>query len=388
MRRVAFIPARGGSKSIPWKNIRPLAGKPLLHWTCQAALDSCVDEVYVSTDSERIRQSVLNLSPGRLHVIDRSPATATDQATTESALLEFAARVDFDQVVLIQATSPLLRAEDIDGAFAVIEAERGTSALSVTRQHRFRWTHDSDGGVVAENYQPADRPRRQDWSGELFENGAFYITSREALLESGCRLSGKTLAWEMNPDAAVELDEPHDWVYVEALLRRRESGDRLAPELARRIKLLATDCDGVLTDAGMYYGTEGELMKKFSTRDGMGLRLFREAGGQVALLTGEDSPIAAARAAKLGIEHVFLHCGDKKSTLISLCARLGIHLSEVAFIGDDLNDLEVLHSVGLPACPADAAKSVREVAQFVSTKEGGAGCVRELVDAILEASGS
>jgi len=225
LRTVAFIPVRGGSKSIPEKNIRMLAGRPLVHWTRDAALGCArIDRVFVSSDSPRIREVAGEGASDRLSVIDRSAETATDTASTESALLEFASDVAFEWVVLIQATSPLLTSADLDRALAHRERSGADSLVSVTRHHRFRWRRDASGRAVPENYDPRARPRRQDWPGELYESGAFYVTSREALLESRCRISGRVTVWEMPPESAVELDEPADWTVVEGLLRARAAG--------------------------------------------------------------------------------------------------------------------------------------------------------------------
>ncbi|TNF32241.1 MAG: N-acylneuraminate cytidylyltransferase [Deltaproteobacteria bacterium] len=387
MTTVAFIPVRGGSKSIPGKNIRPLAGKPLVHWVVEAALGCArVDRVYVATDSDAIAGAVREIADPRLAVVGRSPETATDTASTESALLEFAeAHPDFDRVVLIQATSPLLTAADLDRGLAELDAAGATSALSVVRQHRFLWSVGADGLARAKNYDPVTRPRRQDWDGELIENGAFYVTSRAALLASGCRLSGPTLAIEMDPETFVELDEPADWLVVESLLNRRDAFDLTAA--AREVKLLVTDVDGVLTDGGMYYGPDGEVMKKFSTRDGEGLARARAAGIEVAIMTGEDSDIVSARAKKLGIQRVFRGAKDKVALLEGLLAELGLGWHQLAYIGDDRNDFGALARAGVPACPRDAEPEARRLARFVCTRDGGRGCVRELVDALLSARG-
>lgn len=215
MDTVAFIPVRGGSRSIPRKNIRLIAGRPLVHWATAAAL-GCpeIGRVYVASDDPEIRVVAGQLACPRLRVVDRDPETATDEATTESALLDFAEAYDFDRVVLIQATSPLLTAGDLSGALARMDTLCATSLVSVTREHRFRWSEHPGGLVTPMNYDPRDRPRRQDWSGELQESGAFYITARAALLESRCRISGWIAAWEMPRKTAIELDDPDDWVAV------------------------------------------------------------------------------------------------------------------------------------------------------------------------------
>lgn len=387
MTTVAFIPVRGGSKSIPGKNIRPLAGKPLVHWVVEAALGcGAVDRVFVATDSDAIAVAARQIADPRLEVVGRSPETATDTASTESALLEFAeAHPEADRVVLIQATSPLLTAADLDRAFAALAASGATSALSVVRQHRFLWVRDADGMARPKNYDPVTRPRRQDWDGELIENGAFYITSRAALLASRCRLSGPTLAVEMDPETFVELDEPSDWLVVASLLARRGSFDLRAA--ARDVKLLVSDVDGVLTDQGMYYGASGEVMKKFSTRDGQGFARARAAGLEIAIMTGEDTEIVARRAAKLGVTRLFQGAKDKVALLEGLLAELGLGWHQLAYIGDDDNDLGALSRAGLPACPADAEPGARRLARFVCERSGGRGCVRELIDAILDARG-
>jgi N-acylneuraminate cytidylyltransferase len=184
-----------------------------------AALDCPeIDRLYVASEDERIRQVAAEISNDRLEVIDRSPATATDDATTESALLEFAANHDFGKVVLIQATSPLLKGADISNAIKLLDSSGADSLLSVTREHRFLWKQGGCGEVTPSNYDPLARPRRQDWDGELFENGAFYITGRTALLKSECRISGRVTAFEMSPETGIEIDRPRDWGIAARLL--------------------------------------------------------------------------------------------------------------------------------------------------------------------------
>ena len=142
---VAFIPVRGGSKSIPLKNIKELNGKPLVYWTIKAANDcENIDIIYVSTDSEEIKNVVESFKFDKVKVIGRSLESATDTASTEFAMLEFANNYEFDNIVLIQATSPLLRTEDLDGGFKLYESS--DSVLSVVRQKRFIWENDEYSG--------------------------------------------------------------------------------------------------------------------------------------------------------------------------------------------------------------------------------------------------
>jgi 3-deoxy-D-manno-octulosonate 8-phosphate phosphatase (KDO 8-P phosphatase) len=151
------------------------------------------------------------------------------------------------------------------------------------------------------------------------------------------------------------------------------------------VRLLCVDVDGVLTDAGMYYGPDGEVLKKFNTRDGMGLARVRAAGVAVAIISGEDSAIVHARAAKLQIDDVFCGASDKLVAVDELCARHGLGRDEVAFVGDDLNDLSALERVGLACAVADAAAPVQAAAHYVTQRRGGDGAVREVCELLIAA---
>lgn len=155
--------------------------------------------------------------------------------------------------------------------------------------------------------------------------------------------------------------------------------------LAGRVRLLCLDVDGVLTDGAMYYGASGEALKRFHTRDAAGLALVRQAGLEVAWLSGEDSPITAARARKLNIARVHLGCQDKLQVAGAICGELRLAWEQVAYMGDDWFDLPLLRQVGLSACPQDAHEQVRQAVRFCSRFPGGQGAVRELCDLLLEA---
>jgi len=155
------------------------------------------------------------------------------------------------------------------------------------------------------------------------------------------------------------------------------------PEVAEKIKAIAMDVDGVLTDGGVWWGPNGEEWKRFHFADIMGLSLARKSGLMVALISGEDSPLVDRLAAKFSNIDVYKNCKDKASALRAFSERHGLRLEEICFIGDDVNDLPALALVGLSACPADARPSIRERCQFVATLAGGNGAVREIVDMLL-----
>ena len=386
---VAFIPVRGGSKSIPLKNIRKICGQPLVYWTVKAACDCrYIDKVYVATDSPAIMETVRSFASGeeaalfsKLYVIGRSAESATDTASTESAMLEFAAAYDFDNIALVQATSPLLTGNDLDNGFVEFGKVSTDSVLSVVRQKRFHWDVDEDGNAHPTNYDVFKRPRRQEFKGYFVENGAFYITSKKRLLESGNRVSGNIHIVEMDEDSFFEIDELSDWIIIEALMRKRGLG--IGKNL-KGIKVFLTDCDGCLTDAGMYYSERGDELKKFNTKDGMGFSLLKEAGILTGLITGESVELNKRRADKLHLDIYAPGCKDKLGFVKNLCAEKGFSLNEVIYIGDDINDLPLLKSVGFSCCPGDAVEAVRNEVDYISALKGGEGVIRDVADMLLK----
>jgi len=384
LRTIAFIPLRGGSKSIPRKNVLPIGGKPLCQWVIEAAAFAArIDHVYVATDSTEIRRVVESLGSGRVSVVERGPQTATDTASTESAMLEFASSHEFERMVLIQATSPLLSSADLDAGLAAFERERADSLVSVVAQKRFIWSLAEDGQATPRNYDPVARPRRQDFDPYYVENGAFYVSARRGLLDTGSRLFGKIIAHEMSEETFHELDEPVDWKIIERFLDERAVEPTALALRAKKIKLVLSDVDGVLTDSGMYYSETGDESKRFNTRDGKGFELLRNAGLRVGIVTSEDTALVARRAKKLQMHFLVQGARDKLPALEQILAETGLTLEEVAFIGDDLADVPVLSRVGFSACPQDATSEARAVAHYVSSKRGGEGCVREVAEYLL-----
>lgn len=152
-------------------------------------------------------------------------------------------------------------------------------------------------------------------------------------------------------------------------------------------KLVITDIDGVWTDGGMYYTSEGDVMKRFSVKDGWGVLFLRQLHIPVAIMTGEDTAIVAKRAAKLKIERCYLGVTDKLATATALCDELGIGLDEVAFIGDDINDIHLLRRVGFSASPSNTPDYIRREVDYVTSAHGGFGAFREFVEKLLADAG-
>lgn len=384
MKTIAFIPVRGGSKSIPLKNIKCFCGKPLVCWNIEALERSTlVDEIIVATDSELIENVVKEQSYSKTRIYRRSAENACDTASTESVMLEYInhAQLSTDDIfILVQATSPLTESIHFQEALTIYGKGEYDSMLTCVRNYRFFWNANG----TSKNYDYMNRPRRQNFNGELMENGAFYINTVGNILSNGNRLGGKIGIYEMPEYTATEIDEPDDWMILENLMFKHVLSKQ--KQKKKQIKLFLCDVDGTLTDGGMYYSESGDELKKFNTRDGMGFQLLREAGIKTGIITSEDTKIVENRARKLKIDFLYQgkRNGGKLAIAKELCSQMKISLNEVAYIGDDINCCELLYHVGVAACPADACDIVKGIAGIkIMNRNGGDGCVREFIESLL-----
>lgn len=384
MSNIAFIPVRGGSKSIPLKNIKLFCGKPLVCWNIEA-LEACplVDKIVVATDSDKIEEVVNSMHNLKTSVYRRSSENASDTASTESVMLEYIqnAHLSDDTIfMLVQATSPLTQTIHFTEALEKYAKGDFDSMLTCVRNKRFFWTEQGE----SVNYDYRNRPRRQDFAGMMMENGAFYINTVKNIVESGNRLSGRIGIYEMPEYTAAEIDEPEDWFYMEGMMRRHVLKNY--KQSRKSIKLFLTDVDGVLTDAGMYYSENGDELKKFNTHDGMGMKMLREAGIKTGIITTENTKIVENRAKKLNVDYLYQgkREGGKLEVAKEICEKEGITLEEVAYIGDDINCFDLLSSVGFAACPANALPKIKSIPGIMHLRKcGGDGAVREFVEWIL-----
>lgn len=381
MSTIAFVPVRSGSKSIKDKNIKLLNGKPLFFWVLNALQNASeINKIILATDSTNYAEIAKSFNFSKLEIYMRSAENASDTASTESVVLEYLEKANLnsqDIFVLAQATSPLTKSEDFDNALRQFAYSGKNSMLSCVKSKRFFW--DKDGNTI--NYDYRNRPRRQDFDGMFMENGAFYINKVENILKDKNRLSGQIGIYEMHESTAIEIDEPIDWKIVEILLAEQNAVKKAQ---ISDIKLFMSDVDGVLTDAGMYYSENGDELKKFCTHDGMGIKLLKEKGVKVGIITTEDRQLNRNRANKLKLDYHFHGETNKLETIKNLCKELNISLSEVAYIGDDVNDFELLSAVGLAACPANSVEKIKNIPNIIHlSKKGGEGAVREFVEIVV-----
>lgn len=372
MQKIGFIPLRKSSKGIKNKNKKKMVGRPLFTWVLGEAIFSNLDKIYIYTDDDDII-TFINREyawSGKIEVFMRSSVSASDIASTEMAIIEFCKKIryNFDIFCLLQATSPFTTREDINNCLKKVDDSEYDSALTVVNTHRFTW--DKNGTPI--NYDPFDRPRRQDFEGLLIENGAVYVTTKQTLKDKNNRLGEKIAIVEMPENSLFEIDSESDWIVVEQLLIDRQKSKKQTAKITHFV----LDVDGVFTDGTVFYSKDGELIKQFDMRDGMGLEILREHNIEVMVMTSEQSEIVAQRMKKLKIENVYLGVKDKYSLLNNIIQEKSLSMGSIAYIGDDVNDLANICSVGWSLAPNNATQIIKQHADVILPKDSGNGAIR------------
>ncbi|MEU6732015.1 N-acylneuraminate cytidylyltransferase [Streptomyces physcomitrii] len=419
-RVLAVIPARGGSKGVPAKNLAPVGGAPLVARTvreCRAA--RLVTDVVVSTDDQSIAAAAREAGA---EVVIRPAAIAGDTATSEAAVLHamdaheelHGARVDV--VLLVQCTSPFILREDIDGVVGALVEGGADTALTVAPFHGFVWRDSADepAGIAAEpdgrgereeratrgggttrlanstateggygvNHDKSFRPRRQDRPQDLLETGAAYAMDALGFRKHNHRFFGHTELVRTDPARVLEIDDPHDLARARALAPLFDAERPGALPARSDVDAVVLDFDGTQTDDRVLIDSDGKEFVSVHRGDGLGIAALRKAGLRMLILSTEQNPVVAARARKLRIP--VLHGIDRKDlALKQWCEEQGIAPERVLYVGNDVNDLPCFSLVGWPVAVASAHDVVRGAARAVTTLPGGDGAIREIAAWIL-----
>nr|WP_309102877.1 acylneuraminate cytidylyltransferase [Microbacterium sp.] len=375
----AIIPARGGSKQVPRKNLQRVGGVPLVERAIRAAAASPgIDLVVVSTDDAEI--AAVSADAGA-RVIRRPAEISGDTASSESAILHAldelrADGLECDVVAFLQATSPFIDVESLAAAVADVRSDRADSVFSAYETYGFLWRRGDEGGAIALNHDAARRPRRQDREPHHLETGAFYVFRADGFRESRHRFFGRTRIAEVPEWTAIEIDDEQQLRMARALAAVHES---LGPIPVRAI---VTDFDGVHTDDTAIIDADGGERVRVSREDGMGVALLRRAGVPMLILSTEVNAVVRARAEKLRVP-VLHGIDDKESALRTWAQENAIPLTDIAYLGNDVNDLAAMRIVGWPVAVANAHPLVLEEARVVLSRRGGNGAVRELIERVL-----
>ena len=379
---LAVIPARGGSKGVPAKNLAPVAGLPLVARTVHACRGArLVTDVVVSTDDAEIATAARAADAEAVH---RPAALAGDTATSESAVLhamdafEVTHGRTVDVVLLVQCTSPFLTPDEVNGAVERILSGEAATALTVAPSHGFLW-REAEGGATGVNHDKAHRPRRQDREPEYLETGAVYAMDAEGFRTHRHRFFGHTALVVTDPARVLEIDDPHDLARARALAPLL---DTPATPRLDDVDAIVLDFDGTQTDDRVHIDADGREFVSVHRGDGLGIAALRRAGVPLLILSTEQNPVVAARARKLRIP--VLHGIDRKDlALKQWCEEQRIDPQRVLYAGNDVNDLPCFHLVGWPVAVGSAHDSVRAAARAVTVTPGGSGAIREIAAWLL-----
>jgi N-acylneuraminate cytidylyltransferase len=378
---IAIIPARGGSKGIPNKNLQTVGGVTLLARTISACLNSeSITSVYVSTDSAEIATVASNCGA---QVIQRPADISGDAASSESALLHALNEIEKltslpKNLLFAQCTSPFISYGDIDGVLGLLQNH--DSALTVTHNHAFIWRRDNSGNAIGINHDSSIRLPRQQLEPEYKETGALYGMDVEQFRKSGHRFFGRIGMHVVPAERSMEIDDPEDLRLANVL--ELQGKNLPSTESLQSIKAIVFDFDGVMTDDQVYITETGEEMVMASRSDGMGISALKNAGLKLLILSKERNPVVTKRAEKLQIE-VIQACDNKLEALTEWLSKNQLLLSQCAYVGNDVNDLQCMEAVKLAIAPNDAHPLAAQAAHWRLTRAGGKGAIRELSDAII-----
>jgi len=368
-RSATVILARGGSKGVPGKNLRPVGGVPLIARAVRAALAASTQSAVYVTRPAEISNDSASSEAGWLHAL---PLLRADFP-------------DLSQLVFLQCTSPFISGADIDACVAAKLDANAACSLSVVEDHSFLWTLDASGLGTGQNHAHTEqRKRRQDLPPQYRENGAIYCVDAQAFEATGQRFCGPVALCPVD-QPPLEIDSFADLALANVMAPRAGAP---STEALSQIKALVMDFDGVHTDNLVLTDQDGRESVRTSRGDGMGLaELHRRTDIKRLIVSKERNPVVLARAAKLGIE-VSAAVDDKVAMLDAWLAQQGLSWAQMLYVGNDINDAGPMGKAGLSACPSDAHAAVLPLADWVLTQAGGRGALREICDALIEAKAS
>jgi len=386
MEILAIIPARGGSKGISKKNLSLLAGEPLIAHTIKQALSTkCINRVVVSTDDPEIGQVSQEVGA---EVVSRPVNISHDAATSESALVHVLDHLrekegyEPDLVVFLQVTSPLRQNSDIQNAVDTLIREGADSLFSACPIHSFVWRNEGNNNFKALNYDYKNRLPRQQCPEDLAENGSIYVFKTNVIKEFNNRLGEKIAVYRMREIDSFQIDTVEDLELAEQLMAHSNSKSELS--ILKDIRLLVLDFDGVMTDNRVLVNQDGQESVWCHRGDGWGISQLKKAGIKVIVISTETNPVISVRCKKLGIECIQGE-KDKKKALETIVKENSLKVEEVAYLGNDTNDIEAMEYVGVAIAVSDAVPQILKIAHLITSRKGGFGAAREAADWILAA---
>ncbi|HDQ07483.1 MAG TPA: acylneuraminate cytidylyltransferase [Methanoculleus sp.] len=381
----AIIPARGGSKGIPGKNIVPLSGKPLIGHILNAANNSkYLSKIFVSTDDDEIARIASSFG---VEIIIRPQEISGDFSSSEDALIHGVNEIMSlgmvpDVLVFLQCTSPLTTTEDIDKTIRRFIESGADSAFAVAPFHYFLWKKNAEGDAEPVNHKKGIRQMRQDREPEYIEAGSVYVMKVDGFLKAKHRFFGKTVMQPIPTDHVFEIDEIEDLKIAECLLQQQQQMVQKYA-LPSIVEGIVFDFDGVFTDNQVIIADNGTEQVVCSRSDGMGIEVLKSSGIPMVVLSKEKNPVVEVRCKKMGIPSM-QSIDSKEEYFDHWVMSNDLNRNNVIYVGNDVNDIDCLTRAGCGIVVADAHPEAKDVADIVLPVKGGKGAIRYLCDMILQ----
>lgn len=372
--RILIIPARGGSKGVPKKNLKTVNGVSLVERAIRVAVKSSVDLVIVSTDNQEISEIAVKYG-AVIH--NRSLENSGDIATTESVILEVINKFESDWpedsvVGFLQVTSPFVYSQTVKKCFEL--AQQGYSSFSAKTFHGFVWEKYEKWTPV--NHPLEYRPRRQELNEKVLETGAIYCFPLQQFKDKKYRFCSEPKPVLVESLTGIEIDEISELELANLIATQYESSDFEFKNI-NLPKIIFTDFDGCLTDDKVKVNIFGKESVKVNRKDGLAVRRLEKLGIKVVIITSETNEVVITRAKKMKIE-VFRGILNKKETISSYLEEKSLSWNDAWYLGNDVNDLESMQKAALSFCPLDASIEVFKIADVVLSRRGGEGVLAEI----------
>lgn len=399
---LALIPARGGSKGIPRKNIRSFAGYPLIAWSIAAAKQAaCVTRIIVSTDDEEIAAVAREYGAETpfLRPVEFAQDQTTDLPVFEHALQWLEANENYQPEVVIQLrpTSPIRPRDCVDSAVNIllehVDADCVRGVVPAGQNPHKMWRFAGEGQPmkplleVEGIAEPYNAPR-QILPPVYWQTGHIDAIRVSTIREKHSLTGDVIYPLMLDPRYTVDIDTLSDWAKYEALANsglEMVTPGKLKRPMPEKIDLIISDFDGVITDNRVWVNEDGTEYVAAYRSDSIGVQYLRASGIDVMIISSESNRVVEARARKMGVQVIHgVGIHDKGRVMRDVLEQKNIRAENVIYIGNDLNDLPCFEIAGWSVAVADAYPEVLRAADFVSSKAGGHGALREVCDLILK----
>jgi YrbI family 3-deoxy-D-manno-octulosonate 8-phosphate phosphatase len=384
---IAFVPARGGSSRLKRKNLQLIGSLPLFLRACYN-LHQVLPKSNIVVDSDD--DEILNIAEDHgFKTLKRPDELATNQ-TDGNSFFRWETSNFPNYQIYIQHLPPMpfLSKNTILSAIEIIN-QGFDSIVPVAIKNEYQWDFEKSMPL----YDLENIPNSFTLNKSVIETMGFYVITNEAHQKFGRRIGEKYKFLEISKIEQIDIDYMEDLEVAQAIERGLDNESLYKSHVLRyqkdnsylNIKLIISDVDGVLTDGKMIYSEDGNEMKNFNTKDGIGAYELKRMGYKIVFLSsGTNNKIIQKRGNHLKIDHVDVGVGEKKERLLKILDLFKISPEETLYIGDDINDLEAMKLCSIKACPINAHSSIKDISDIILTTNGGDGCLREIYEILKD----